>query len=687
MIYNNQKTIRMKHLIYFLSAALFLIVQACNETSVMSEKPINVKNMDLTAKPSNDFNQYANGGWMKNNPIPEDKSQFGAFGQLIDNNEKQVRKLVEGIAKENHNKGTVGYKIATYYNSGMDTATIESIGVDVLTDEFEKIDKISSVEDIQKQLEYFHAHFISSGFGIYGGADSKNSEMVISHLYQSGLGLPDRDYYLNDAERFVEIRKKYNEHVSKMFMLFGYSKEDAAANAEVVFNFELQLAKASMDRMDRRDPHKTYNKKNITELNELAPNFNWKAYFTGINLPEIKEVIVSQPDFIKEFDLMVVNKTSEQWKIYFKWNLINKTASYLNNDVVAQNFDFYGKTLSGTPEIRPRWKRVLSSTSSSLSEAVGQIYVEKYFPPEAKERMIKLVDNLRVALGERIHNLDWMGDDTKENAIKKLNAIRVKIGYPDKWKDYTELVIENDSYVKNVLRASSFGFNEMISKIDKPVDKTEWHMPPQMVNAYYSPTQNEIVFPAGILQPPFFYLDGDDAVNYGAIGVVIGHEMTHGFDDKGRLYDKDGNLNTWWTDEDSERFTKRADVLVNQFNNFTVLDSVKANGKYTLGENIADLGGINISYTAFKKTEQGMNSSEKIDDFTGNQRFFLSYAHLWAQNIRDKEKLRRVQDDVHSLGKHRVNGPLRNVEAFFNAFSIKEGDNMYLPESERAIIW
>ena len=677
----------MKQIFYTIIAGVLLTTQACNEEKVMNKKSIERSNMDLSVNPGDDFNQYANGGWIKNNPIPDDKSQYGAFVELIDENDKQVRELVEEIAKEKHEYGSVAYKIAAYYNSGMDSVAIEKAGTTVLADEFNKIEKISSVEEIQGQLSYFHSYWISSGFGIYGGADSKNSDMVISHLYQSGLGLPDRDYYLSDAERFVEIRTKYMEHLGIMFTLFGDSKEEAASNAEVVYNFELQLAKASMDRLEQRDPHKTYNKKNMAELSELAPNFDWGAYFTSLNLPEVTEVIVSQPDFVKEFDLMLVNKTIEEWKVYFRWNLINESASYLNSVVVNANFNFYGKALSGTPELRPRWKRVLNSTNSSLSEAVGQIYVKKYFPPEAKDRMLKLVDNLKIALGERIKQLEWMGEETKVNAQDKLNAIRVKIGYPDKWMDYTDLVVENDSYIKNVLRARIFSFNDMVAKIDKPVDKSEWHMPPQMVNAYYSPTSNEIVFPAAILQPPFFYLDADDAVNYGAIGVVIGHEMTHGFDDKGRLYDKDGNLNTWWTDEDSERFTKRADVLVNQFNEFVVLDSVKANGKYTLGENIADLGGINISYTAFSKTDQWKNNKEMINGFTPDQRFFLSYAHLWAQNIRDKEILRRTQEDVHSLGRLRVIGPLRNVSVFHDAFDIKEGDYMFLPESERALIW
>jgi putative endopeptidase len=664
-----------------------IVMQSCNQTKEMKIKAIDKDNMDLTVSPGDDFNQYANGGWMKNNPIPEDKSRYGTFDELMDKNEKQLRELVEDIARTEHEDGTVAQKIATYYNSGMDTVTIEKEGIDVLEDEFGRIDKINTTQDVQKQLSYFHSHLISSAFGLYGGADAKNSDMVISHLYQSGLGLPDRDYYLSSAKRFVDIREAYKKHIAKMFTLLGATEEEAMKKSKDVYDFELQLAKASMDRIERRDPHKTYHKKTVEELEQMSPNFNWNSYLKDINLSNVENIIVAQPDFIEEFDKMLVDKSIDDWKNYFRWNLINSTSSYLNKDFVEAHFDFYGKILSGTPVMKPRWKRVLGSTNSMLSEAVGQMYVEKYFPPQAKERMLKLVDNLKIALGERIDNLEWMGDSTKENAQEKLKAIRVKIGYPDKWKDYSKLEVKSNLYVLNMLSARNFAFNDMINKIDKPVDKTEWHMPPQMVNAYYSPTQNEIVFPAGILQPPFFFLDGDDAVNYGAIGVVIGHEMTHGFDDKGRLYDKDGNLNEWWTKDDAKRFEERANVLVKQFDEFVVLDSIKANGKFTLGENIADLGGVNISYTAFKKTEQWKNRDEKIDGFTADQRFFLAYAHVWAQNIRDKEILRRTQDDVHSLGKYRVIGPLRNVEEYHQAFDIKEGDYMFLPKNKRAIIW
>jgi putative endopeptidase len=676
-----------KLMTYGILAGLLLGMQACTNKQTMKNKAIDVKNLDLSVSPGDDFNQYANGGWMANNPIPDDKSRHGSFDLLMDENEKQLRELVDELSVSSFEKGSVNDKIATFYKTGMDTAAIESMGISVLKDWYQQIEAIDSKAGIQKQIETFHKHYVSSVFGLYGGADSKNSEMVISHLYQSGLGMPDRDYYLSDAERFRNIREKYQQHLINSFVLMGDTREQAEINAKVVYEFEKVLAQASMDRLSLRDPHKTYHKKSLNELNELAPDYNWLQYFEALGIGNPGEVIVMQPDFIQEFNRQLKTAPLVTWKNYFRWNLYRSTASFLNEEIVNEQFSFYGKVLSGTPEIKPRWKRVMDATNSSLSEAVGQIYVERYFPPEAKERMLALVANLKIALGERIGQLGWMSDETKANAMEKLEAINVKIGYPDKWMDYSQLEVAVDAYVLNMLRARKFGVADMVSKINKPVDKAEWHMPPQMVNAYYSPTMNEIVFPAGILQPPFFFLDGDDAVNYGAIGVVIGHEMTHGFDDKGRLYDKNGNLNTWWTDADSERFMERAEVLVNQFNQYKITDSVYANGKYTLGENIADLGGINIAYTAFTKTGQWKNQDKTIEGFTPDQRFFLAYAQVWAQNIRLEEALRRTQEDVHSLGEYRVKGPLRNVPEFHKAFAIAEGDFMYLPEAERAVIW
>jgi len=673
---------------FFALALTIVLMQSCDNTKKMEKtKAIDPANMDLTVKPGDDFYEYANGGWMKTHPIPSDKSRFGAFDQLMDNNQKQLKELVDDLLNSKTKKEGVEGKIAMFYQSGMDSATVEKNGITVLEKEFKKIDAIKNKKDVESEIAHLHQYGISPGFILYGAADDRNSSMVITQFYQGGTGLPDRDYYLSDKDRFVKIREKYVEHVAKIFELAGEKPEQAKADAKIVFDLEKKLAEVSRDRLALRDPIKNYNKMSVSKLTKAAPGFNWQSYFNNVGLSQIKEVIVGQPDFIKGFSSLIKTEPVENWKTYLKWNLLNETASYLNSDFVNQNFEFYGKVLSGTPEMKPRWKRVMNTTSGYLGEAVGQIYVKKYFPPEAKERMIKLIENLRLGLGDRIRNLTWMSEETKKNALEKLDAITVKVGYPDKWKDYSKLDVADDAYVLNVLRAAKFHFEDMISKIGKPVDKTEWHMPPQIVNAYYNPSQNEIVFPAGILQPPFFYFDADDAVNYGAIGVVIGHEMTHGFDDQGRLYDKEGNLNTWWTDEDSKNFKKRTQILIDQFNQFVVLDTIHANGAYTLGENIADLGGVNVAYTAFQKTEQGKKLNEKIDGFTAAQRFFLAYAHLWAQNIRDAEILRRTQEDVHSLGRFRVWGPLRNVEAWYEAFDVKPEDKMYLPKDERAIIW
>lgn len=682
------KSEKMKKLPQILVMASILIVAvACNQEKTTMRKAIDTNNLDLTANPGEDFNQYANGGWMQKNPIPDDKSRFGSFDQLADENEKQVRGLVEELAEKPQEEGSVADKIAVFYNTGMDTTKIEAQGISVLKEEFDRINQLTTVADVQQLLAYNHSHGVSSLYGIYGGADAKNSGMVITHLYQSGLGMPDRDYYLSENERFIKIREKYFEHLIKNFELLGNDGPKAETKAGNVLAIETRLAKASMDRLTLRDPHKRYNKYTVEELAEFAPAINWNSYFEQIGLGNPETLIVSQPDFIAEVNAMMTDVSMDEWKDYFTWKLVKSSAPYLNHAFVDANFDFYGKTMQGTPEQKPRWKRVLNTTNAVLSEAVGQMYVKKYFPPEAKQRMLDLVGNLKLALGERIEQVKWMGDDTKTNALDKLEAMNVKIGYPDTWQDYSALQVKDDAYVLNIMRARQFGFNDMIQKINKPVDESEWHMPPQMVNAYYNPLQNEIVFPAGILQPPFFYMHEDDAVNYGAIGVVIGHEMTHGFDDKGRLFDKEGNLNTWWSKEDEERFNKRSEVLVEQYDNFIVLDTVHANGKYSLGENIADLGGINIAYTAFKKTEQWKNQQDKLDGYSPDQRFFLAYAHVWAQNIRDEEILRRTQEDVHSLGKYRVIGPLRNVPEFHKAFDVKEGDYMFLAKKDRADIW
>ncbi|HET6557842.1 MAG TPA: M13 family metallopeptidase, partial [Prolixibacteraceae bacterium] len=657
---------------------------ACTQEAPKN-KSLDLADLDTLVSPAADFDQYANGGWKKRFPIPDEKSRFGTFDLLADTGEVQVRTLINEIAAKLQEPGTIGRKIADFYNTGMDTAKIEATGLTPIEPLFDQINAIQTKEDVMKVVADFHTKGINPLFSFFSDADQKNSTMVIAYVYQGGLGMPDRDYYMKNDPRSKEIQEAYKVHLQKMFVLTGNDEATAKANAELVYKLEERLAAPSMTLLEQRDPHKVYHKMNLEGIQAIAPEYNWASHFQAIGLANPGDFIVGQPDFVAEVSRMIKDVPVSDWKVYLQWQVVNELASYLPKAFVDQNFDFYGKTLTGSVAQRPRWKRVQGATGNALSEAIGQMYVQKYFPAEAKQRMLDLVANLKVSLAERISQLDWMGDSTKAKAIEKLNAINVKIGYPDKWRDYSKLEVSTDSYVANVLNAWNFEFNYMLGKVNKPVDRTEWLMPPQMVNAYYNPTMNEIVFPAAILQPPFFYLKGDDAINYGAIGVVIGHEMTHGFDDQGRQYDKVGNLTDWWTAEDARLFSERTKVLVNQFNNYTVLDTLKADGELSLGENIADLGGLNVAYNALQKVLNG--KEEPIDGFTPEQRFFLAYAHVWAQNIRDKEIVRRTKEDVHSLGRFRVIGPLRNMPEFHKAFNVKEGDYMYLSESERAVIW
>ncbi len=652
--------------------------------STNPEKAIDLSNLDTSVNPAEDFDNYANGGWKEKNPIPDDKSRFGTFDKLRDEAEVQVKTLFEEIITSEHEAGSNGQKIADLYNSGMDTNTIEGLGYQPIAPLLEEIEGINSKDEIQAFINKSHATGNSILFGFYGSADRKNSDFVIAHFSQSGLGLSDRDYYLENDSRSKEIRTKYVEHIAKMFELINTPSDDAKEFADRIMAFETRLAKASLTRVELRDPEKTYNKTNLQGLADMAPNYNWDAFFKTIDVDPSGDINVGMPEFMKATSEMLEDVSLEDWKLYIKWDILSSSASYLSSDFVDQSFDFYGKTMKDQKEIRARWKRVQGLTNSVLDEAIGQLYVAKYFPPEAKERMIKLVDNLQLALKDRIKGLDWMSDATKEKALEKLATTNTKIGYPDKWKDFSSLEISADSYFNNILNARAFGKRENLDKINKPVDKEEWFMSPQTVNAYYNPLFNEIVFPAAILQPPFFYLDADDAVNYGAIGVVIGHEMTHGFDDKGCKYDKDGNMNNWWTEEDGEKFEKRTKVLVDQYNEFQISDSVFADGTLSLGENIADLGGVNIAFQAF---QEGGKKTEPISGFTSEQRFFLSYAHLWANNTREKEMQRLTKEDVHSLGRFRVLGPLRNVPEFYAAFNVEPGNYMYLPKEERAAIW
>ena len=647
---------------------------------------IDLTNLDTTAVQGADFYQYACGGWMKKHPLTNEYSRFGSFDMLAENNREQLKGLIVEIAAGQNAQGTIGQKIGDIYKLAMDSVKLNADGVTPIQADLEKIASVKDKSEIVPLMAELAHSGVFPYFSFYVGADIMDSKSNLFQLYQGGISLGEKEYYLDNDDVTVNIRNKYKEHIVKMFQLAGFDEAAAKKKMEAVMDIETHIAKASFSAVEQRNPAANYHKMSLDELKKEIPGIDWDAFLNGIGVKGVTELSVSQVDPIKEVEKIINSLPVENQIAYMQWSLIDRAAGYLSDDLVAQNFDFYGKTLSGKQTNQPRWKRAVSTVNGVLGEAVGQMYVEKYFPAAAKERMVQLVKNLQTALGERIRNLEWMGDSTKIKAIEKLNSLYVKVGYPDKWRDYTGLNIEKDSYWANVKRATEFELDYMLSKAGKPVDRDEWGMTPQTVNAYYNPTTNEICFPAGILQYPFFDMNADDAFNYGAIGVVIGHEMTHGFDDQGRQFDKDGNLKDWWTAEDAKRFEERAQVMVNFFDSIQVLPGLNANGSLTLGENIADHGGLQVSFQAFKNATKDAPLLVK-DGFTPEQRFFLSYAGVWAGNIRDEQIRLQTKSDPHSLGRWRVNGALPQIGAWYDAFGIKEGDPMYLAPEKRVSIW
>jgi putative endopeptidase len=665
-----------------------LLANACNNQPKVSG--VGLSNIDTTANPADDFYQYACGGWMANNPLKPEYARYGSFDKLAEDNVKQVNGLITDLAATKNEPGSVADKIATFYNVGMDSVTLNRQGVEPVREYLQNIAALNGKSDIEAHILFLHKKGVHPFFGLFSEADFTNSSMNIGWLYQTGISMGDRDYYLDQDARSKEIREKYVLMLTNLFRMSGYDglvNEKPEALAKNVLALETRLAKGFMSRHDLRDPYKSFHKKSVSELAALIPEFDFNAYFAGLNLTALDSLNVAQPEYIKTVNDVLKTAKTENIKAYLAWNVIRTATSYLSDDFVTEAFNFYGRVLSGREEQQPRWKRVVNNVSSALGEAVGQMYVAKYFPPAAKENMLHLVSNLQTVLGERIQSAEWMDSTTKAKAMDKLHAFRVKIGYPDKWKDYSKLAVKTDSYFANAIRSNEFDTQEDLAKINKPKDVTEWGMTPQTVNAYYNPTTNEICFPAGILQPPFYFADADNAVNYGAIGVVIGHEMTHGFDDQGRQYDKEGNLKDWWTSGDAEKFKARAQVLVDYFNNIEVAPGVKADGSFTLGENIADNGGVQISYQALQKARAAGEIQGEMDGFTPEQRFFLAYAGVWAGNIREQEILRRTKEDPHSLGRWRVNGTLPHIQAFIEAFNVQPGNGMYLAPDKQAQIW
>ena len=649
---------------------------------------IDVANLDRTVKPTEDFYHFVNGNWLKNNPIPETERGWGSFNELEKTNKAKLKMILEASAANKAAKsGSNEQKIGDFYSAAMDSVKLNKDGIAPLKEELAGIDKVSNTDDLAKEIAHLHTIGVGPLFNGYIGQDPKISTEYITQFYQGGLGLPDRDYYTNTDERSKGIQKSYVEHMGNMFRILGDGAEIADRNARICYDIETVLAKASMTKVELRDPEKTYHKKTLKELDELTPNFNWKAYFEVVGVKGINNVIVGQPDFYTVMNSSLKSVSIADWKTYLRWNLINELAGRLSDNVVNEHFKFYGTILNGVPALKPRWKRSLEATDASLGEALGKVFVDKYFTEDSKKRVAQMVENLIAAYRVRINSRDWMSPETKKQAMTKLDKVMKKLGYPDKWRDYTPLNITRESYVKNYINSNKYEFAFMVNKLGKPIDRTEWGMTPPTINAYYNPSMNEIVFPAGIMQPVFFNPDADDAVNYGSMGAIIGHELTHGFDDEGSQFDADGNLKNWWTDADKANFKKKTDLLVKQFNNYVAIDSMHVNGELTLGENIADLGGLTISYYAFKKSLEGKPAPPKIDGFTAEQRFFMAWGQGWRINMRDKALRNQVQTNPHSPGNFRANGPPSNMQEFYDAFGVKEGDKMYRPKNERAEIW
>lgn len=648
---------------------------------------VNKVDMDMSVRPGDDFYQYAGGGWLKANPMKPEYSSYGVFNDLAETNRKQIRELFENLSKEKHAFGSVGQKVADLYNMAMDSVRLNKEGAAPLQKDLDKVKAFSKKADFTAFIADQHLYKGNPFFGIGVDTDLKNSDLNVMWLSAGTSGLPDRDYYLNTDADSKKKQEAYRVYLSKIFQLSGYKKKEAEKAAKVIYNIEYQFAEAKMSRAEARDYNKLYNIYTIDMLQKDYPAIQWAKYFELMGVKDVKQVILTEPKVMAVAQKLMSTLSEQDIKYYVAGLIIKSSTSVLSDDFVNANFDFYGRLLNGQKEQKARWKRALGFPNSLLGEAVGELYVSKYFAGESKAKMLKLIDNLRKALATRIANLTWMNDTTKINALVKLNSFTVKVGYPDKWRDYSKLTIDPaKSLYDNVAAATYVETLRNLEKFGKPVDKSEWGMTPQTVNAYYNPTTNEICFPAAILQAPFFDVNADDATNYGAIGVVIGHEMTHGFDDQGRNFNADGNMVDWWTAGDSKRFTAAAEKLAAQFDQITVVGDLKANGHLTLGENIADQGGLRISYDAFKTTQQFQEGKE-IDGFTPAQRFYLSYGRIWAEHMTEEAIYQQTKSDPHSIGRNRVNATLRNIDTWYDAFGVKEGDKMWLAPAERAIVW
>lgn len=676
-----------KNYVAVATLAFAMLTSCAGQKEAKSTSGIDLANMDTTVSAGTDFFRYACGGWNDAHPLTAEYSRYGTFDELFENSQKQLRELIEGLAAQKNNQaGSAAQKIGDLYNMAMDSVTLNKQGAEPVKAMLDKIAGMKDKSEIVPMMTEMAHIGIGTYFHSYVYADPKNSSLNIFQMGQGGINLGEKEYYLDTDSITQNIREQYKLYIGKLFQLAGFSEADAQQKVADVMELETAIAKVSRSATELRDPEANYHKMSFDELKKTIAGIDWDAYMKGLGIQAPAELNVEQVEPIQEVARLMNTLPLSKHVSYLEYNLLDAAASCLSDDFVAARFDFYGKVLSGRQVNQPRWKRAVNSVNGMLGELVGEMYVEKYFPAAAKERMVKLVKNLQTALGERIDAQEWMSDSTKIRAHEKLAAFHVKVGYPDKWKDYSKLEIKNDSYWANVCRASEWGFNDMYSRIGKPVDKDEWLMTPQTVNAYYNPSTNEICFPAAILQPPFFNMEADDAANYGAIGVVIGHEMTHGFDDQGRQFDKDGNLTDWWAPGDADRFKERAQVMVDFFNKIEVLPGLQANGELTLGENLADHGGLNVAYLAFQNATKDAPLGV-VDGFTPEQRFFLAYATLWAGNIRDEQIRVYTKSDPHSLGKWRVNGALPHIQAWYDAFHITSSDPLYVAPENRVNVW
>lgn len=648
-------------------------------------KYIDRANMDFSVKPGDNFYEYANGNWLKNNAVPSSQTRWGSFNILAETSSQRLKSISEEAAA-NPKKNALMQRVGDFYASAMDSVSRDKLGYEPINAQLQELNNLTTKQQVIDEIATMRTKGEGSPlFGFYVGQDAKNATQYMAQLSQGGTSLPDRDYYLKNDPTSQAVRTAYLSYMKDMFVMTGNTPEVAGKKADEIIGLETGLAKLQMSRVEMRDPIKRYNKFSVSDFSKMTPGLDWKSLLIAMKVPNQDSILVSNPDFIKGADALLSAVPLDTWKAYLQWSVIKSAADYLSDDFVNRNFKF-SQVLTGQKEIEPRWQRATTLSDRAIGELIGQLYVEKYFTPAAKARMLSLVENIQQTFGERIKRLDWMSEATKQQALVKLKAIVNKIGFPDKWETYPGVVINRNDFFGNVKSIGAFQYNKMVNRIGKPVDKTLWGMTPPTINAYYNSSNNEIVFPAGILQFPFFDFGADDAINYGGAAAVIGHELTHGFDDQGRQYDAEGNLKDWWTAEDAKKFNALAQKVVEQYNAYTVNDSIHVNGKLTLGENLADLGGLSIAYEAFKKTPEG-KSDKKIDGFTPDQRFFLSWAQVWRANILAQSAAQRILTDSHSPSQYRTNGPISNMDSWYKAFDVKPGDKLYKPENERIKIW